>query len=469
MKIMYSILKSVLIGLILFFLLNPLSAQSPEGSWNGVLKVMGQEIRLVFHFEKVGENWKVTMDSPDQGVRGIVIDDVSIIEDDLELKIHSAGISYSGKVRDQEIEGIFRQSGLELPLKLEKMLKGAEILEKEKETLVRPQDPKAPFPYSEEIIQFYNPKAGISLEGNLTIPKGEGPFPAVVLVTGSGPQDRNSEILGHRPFLVIADHLSRNGIAVFRYDERGVGASEGDFSKATTADFADDAKSAIEMLNEHPSINSDMTGIAGHSEGGLVAPLVAINSDAVDFLILMAGSGVSGDQLLLEQKKQIELKMGFDSSMVMESLAYFGNAYQLIVEGKLEGTELKEAVGEALRPVLGPNVPEAQFEALISQLLNPWMVFFMRHDPASVLKQVQCPVLAFNGDLDLQVSAEINLPAIEKALLEGANDRINIHLFEGLYHLFQTATTGLPAEYESIDETIAPEVMELMVKWIKQL
>ncbi|TVQ46534.1 MAG: hypothetical protein EA362_07510 [Saprospirales bacterium] len=184
---------------------------------------------------------------------------------------------------------------------------------------------------------------------------------------------------------------------------------------------------------------------------------------------MMAASGVRGDQLLLEQKKQIELQMGFDSSMVMESLAYFGNAYQLIVEGKLEGTELKEAVGEALRPVLGPNVPEAQFEALISQLLNPWMVFFMRHDPASVLKQVQCPVLAFNGDLDLQVSAEINLPAIEQALIESGNEQVKTYVFKELNHLFQTAQTGLPAEYESIEETFAPKVLELMVEWIMGL
>lgn len=452
--------------LILFFFGNPLFAQSPEGSWKGVLQVMGQEIRLVFHFEGDGEKWKATMDSPDQGVSGIGVDEVSVINGELELKILAAGITFSGEIKADEIEGTFKQSGLQLPLKLEKMAEGEELISLEKEIKVRPQDPQPPFPYKEEILGFYNEEEGIRLEGTLTIPEGEGPFPLVVLITGSGPQDRNSEILGHRPFLVIADHLSRNGIAVFRYDERGVGVSEGDFSTATTADFAADAKAAIEMLNEHPAIDANKTGIAGHSEGGLVAPMVAVQTNAVDFLILMAGSGVRGDQLLLEQKKQIELQMGFDSAMVVESLYYFAAVYELIAEGELEGEELTEAVKEALMPVFGPSATEAQVEAAVAQLLTPWMKYFIRHDPATVLKQVRCPVLAFNGDLDLQVSAEINLAAIEGALIEGGNEQVKTHVFEGLNHLFQSAQTGLPAEYESIEETFAPEVMELMVDWV---
>ncbi|TVQ46533.1 MAG: hypothetical protein EA362_07505 [Saprospirales bacterium] len=215
---------------------------------------MGQEIRLVFHFEGEGESRKATMDSPDQGVNGIGVDEVRVNNSEIELKIFAAGITYSGQIKVNEIVGTFKQSGLELPLKLEKMSEGEEVTKIEGKIKVRPQDPEQPIPYKEEILGFYNRDEDIRLEGTLTIPEGEGPFPLVVLITGSGPHDRNSEILGHRPFLVIADYLSRHGIAVFRYDERGVGVSEGDFSKATTADFAADAKAAIEMLNEHPAI-----------------------------------------------------------------------------------------------------------------------------------------------------------------------------------------------------------------------
>ena len=457
-----------LFPVILFFMINSMLAQNPEGSWQGVLQIMGQEIRLVFHLENDEGVWKAKMDSPDQGVTGIQVDEMLLDDRQIEMKITAAGIRYTGLVKTDQIIGTFHQAGLQLPLILNKMEEGDEVVV-EKESRPRPQDPQPPFPYQEEIVEFFNQEAKIRLEGTLTTPEGAGPFPAVVLITGSGPQNRNSELLGHRPFLVIADHLSRNGIAVFRYDERGVGASEGDFSRATTVDFASDAKAAIEILKGYPNIDPKRTGIVGHSEGGLVAPMVAVQSDDVDFLILMATSGVRGDQLLLEQKKQVEIKMGLDSAMVVESLVHFANAYKVIVSGKLEGEDLKKGVKEALQPVLGPSVPEAQTDALIAQLLSPWMKFFIRHDPAEVLKKVDCPVLAFNGDLDLQVSAEINLRAIEQALKEGNHPQIDTQLFEGLNHLFQTANTGLPTEYELIEETFAPEVMELMVKWIKNL
>ena len=287
-------------------------AQDITGTWDGILKVQGTQLRLVFNISKTNTGFTSTMDSPDQKATGIPITTTTFENNTLKLAIPMASISYEGVLgNDRNIVGTFKQGALTVPLNLTKG-----VVEKEK--IVRPQEPTKPYPYYSEDITFENSKAGITLAGTLTLPSKEGNFPVVVLISGSGPQNRDEELLGHKPFLVLSDYLTKNGIAVLRYDDRGIAESKGNFRTATTADFAEDAAAAVTYLQTRKEINSKKIGLMGHSEGGVIAPMVASTNKAVAFIVLLAGTGIPGDALLLLQKALIERSEGATESDIQQ-------------------------------------------------------------------------------------------------------------------------------------------------------
>jgi uncharacterized protein len=449
---------------------NNIDYNSVTGSWLGKIPAGGISLRVIFNITMAGkDSLTVTLDSPDQGAKNIKIGPVSLNGNDITIKAPLLLGEYKGTVtNDTLIKGTWTQNGTVTPLDLTKL--------KSAFSLNRPQEPKPPFPYLSEDVTFKNEKAGINLAGTLTLPKGDGPFPAVILITGSGSQNRNEELFGHKPFLVIADYLTRKGIAVLRYDDRGVGKSQGTPLNATSADFSTDAEAAFLYLRTRKEIDPNSIGLAGHSEGGLIAPIVASNNSDVAFIVSLAGPGVTGEKIIQTQNKDISTVSGVAEKEVKESISVNKKLFT-ILKKETDNKTAEEKINVEYKKILTEKkIPSEEIEKAIKQLkasLNPisynWMRYFLVTDPASLWKKVKCPVLALNGEKDLQVAATINLPAIEKAVRSGGNQSIKIISFPGLNHLFQHCKTGLPAEYGEIEETLSPEVLEIIVNWIHQL
>lgn len=436
------------------------SAQKIEGSWMGVLTVQGtMKLRLVFNISKTGNSYTTLMDSPDQQAKGMPTQSTKIENDSLKIAIPAIGGSFAGKMQGDSIYGVFTQHGAKFPLTL-KPHKG-EI------KINRPQEPKPPFPYRVEAVQFSNPEAGITLAGTLTMPSAGSNFAAVVLITGSGPQNRDEEIMGHKTFLVLADYLTRHGVAVLRYDDRGVAGSEGEFARATTHDFASDAKSAVDYLKGRKEINSKRIGLIGHSEGGIVAPIVASTDKSIDFIVLMAGVGVDVKELMLRQKKDIELAMGYSQEDVEKAQKLIAPAYDILEDRSITPIS---AVGDSVYSYFEKAIggSKEQLQDLTRQMISPWLIELMGINPREYLSQVECAVLAVNGSKDLQVAPCENLSAIETTLKKAGNKNVTIVEFEGLNHLFQSCNTGLMSEYQEIEETISPVVLETIASWINK-
>ena len=460
-------MKTSLILFFTFLLQFTLNAQEIVGQWNGVLKVSGAQLSLVFHITKTTDGFNSTMDSPDQKAFGIPITKTSFENSKIKFEITNANIEYNGELKENEITGFFKQNGQEFPLNLSRNAI-------EKQTPKRPQEPVKPYPYYEEEVVFQNPNAGISLAGTLTLPKKEGVFPAVILISGSGAQNRDEELMGHKPFLVIADYLTRNGIAVLRFDDRGVGQSTGNFKTATTADFATDVTSALTYLKTRKEINSQKIGLIGHSEGGIIAPMIAAQSNTVNFIILLAGTGIPGNELMLLQQVQIAKVNGATEAEIQKGIQPTRKLYDLIVNSK-DPEKLKSDLAIEINQAL--NNPDAKLpndiskEQYISSKINiltsPWIQYFLKYNPATALEKVKCPVLALNGEKDVQVPPKENLPAIKNALEKAGNKNITTIVFPNLNHLFQECETGSPEEYATIEQTFSPIALEEMLKWIK--
>lgn len=345
----------------------------------------------------------------------------------------------------------------------------------------RPQEPKPPYPYHEQEVVFVNKNDGVRLAGTLTLPSSKGPFPAVLLSTGTGPQDRNENVFGHKPFLVLADHLTRLGIAVLRVDDRGVGKSTGNFAEATSAEFAGDAIAGIEYLKTRKEIAWHRIGLIGHSEGGLIAQLVASQTKDVAFVVMMAGPGLSGEQVVYEQVAQIARVGGVSEELIAQNRAAQKRIFAIIKqEENLAAAEARirnEAdIFRALAARIRAEVSERQkktvdtvgvaIESQTSLYLSPWFRFYLRYDPRAALMKVKCPVLAVNGEKDIQVSAKENLEAIRLALGAGGNNDYTTLVLPKLNHLFQTAPTGAISEYEQLEETISPVALKAISDWI---
>ncbi|NBA86675.1 alpha/beta fold hydrolase [Emticicia sp. CRIBPO] len=442
-------------------------AQDITGQWNGVLKFQGTQLRLVFNISKSEKGYSSTMDSPDQGAKGIPVTATTFENSKLKIEIANAGITYGGELKENEVQGTFKQGGMEFPLNLSRKAI-------EKEALKRPQEPVKPYPYVTEDVVIQNPQASISLAGTLSLPEKGSNFPVAVLISGSGPQNRDEELLGHKPFLIIADYLTRHGIAVLRFDDRGVGQSKGEFKTATSADFATDVESAVAYLKTRKEIDPKKIGLIGHSEGGIIAPMVASRSKDVNFIVLLAGTGIRGDKLLLIQQELIARANGVSEAEIKKSLESGSIAFDMVLKSKdipSLTTDLTRYIKDVLSKDKTAELPKGMTEeqfisSQINQLTSPWMVYFIKYDPAIALEKVKCSVLAVNGEKDLQVPPKENLTAIENALKKGKNKNVTIKEFPNLNHLFQEAKTGSPSEYAAIEQTFAPVALEEVTQWI---
>jgi uncharacterized protein len=442
-------------------------AQDITGDWNGALNVQGQQIRLVIHVTRTGDGYSATMDSPDQGAKGIPVTMVAFQNPAFRLEVSNLGVEYTGELKDSMIAGTFKQGGFSAPMNLSRQAI-------EKKVVVRSQEPAKPYPYYSEEVTFRNEKDAITLAGTLTLPKGNGVFPVVVLISGSGPQNRDEELMGHKPFLVMADHLTRAGIGVLRFDDRGTAGSTGDFGTATSADFASDVEAAVLYLQGRKEVNKKGIGLVGHSEGGMIAPLVATRSGAVSYIVLLAGPGMPGAELLLMQQELIGKGSGMDNASLQTMKALNKGMFDIITAAPSRETvpaQLATFVEQQLKAspqyVQASGMKEEELVKNVSgQFTGPWMQYFLRYNPGPVLEKVKCPVLALNGAKDLQVPAKENLEGIRKALAKGGNKHVTIKELPGLNHLFQEAQSGLPQEYASIEQTFSPTALSEISSWI---
>jgi len=430
--------------------------------WSGKLDISSTKLEIIFEVW-TDENGKpiAVMDVPMQGAKDIQTTVLKAEPDSLILSVPMIRGTFKGEfLNDSTIQGEWKQSGMSFSLILAKTKVPTE--------LKRPQTPKRPFPYIEEEVVYENKTAGIKLAGTFTFPQNGENLPVVILITGSGAQDRDETIFEHRPFLVIADFLTRNGFAVLRVDDRGVGGSEGNTSKATSEDFAGDVMAGIEFLKTRKEIDPSKIGLIGHSEGGLIAPMVATKSKDVAFIVLMAGPGIIGEQILYEQGKLIYKTAGMTDEQVQQNQK-LQEAIFNIIKTETDSVKRIDRLQKTMSNGQYSMLTDDQKIAVDNQIKtvdNEWFKFFLNYDPYPTLVKLKCPVLAINGEKDLQVPPNENLAAIEKALTEGGNKNFKTMKLPGLNHLFQTCETGAIAEYMQIEETISPTVLEILQDWI---
>lgn len=435
--------------------------QNITGSWAGKLNFGGASLNLIFNISSTDSGYKATLDSPDQNAKGIPVSVVTFVDSLLTVKVNMLGASFSGRlVGEDKIIGTFVQGAASISLELTPQ-------KTDKTTRIRPQEPKAPFPYKTEDVIFENKNAGIKLAGTLTIPEKGTNFPAVILVTGSGAQNRDEEIMDHKPFLVIADYLTRNGIAVLRYDDRGVAQSEGDFASATTIDLANDAVVAFDYLMSRNDINHKNIGLIGHSEGGAIAFINAAKNDKIAFIITLAAPGVQGKEIIAQQAEILMINSGANRNIVEREMPILRARYDLLCQNKSIETlraELRVDIEKGI-PVdkLADTVVQKQINAGVESMTSAWYIGFLKYNPTQDLCKIKCPIFALNGDKDVQVNADINLSAIKQSVKSNAT----VKKYPNLNHLFQHANpSGNPLDYGSIEETISPEVLSDIASWI---
>jgi pimeloyl-ACP methyl ester carboxylesterase len=428
------------------------------GTWLGSIDAGPTPLRIVFNLEySPMRGVEGTVDSPDQGSFGTPITQAEIVGSTVTIAVKSLRLTFVGELAEDEqtIDGELEQAGERIALKLTKQRGPLNYR--------RPQDPLPPFPYQSAEVTVPSEDASVTLAGTLVWPDGDGPFTAVALITGSGPQNRDEELVNHRPFAVLADALVRQNIAVLRYDDRGFGKSTGNFAAATTESFAADARGAVRFLLSQDKFQAGTVGLIGHSEGGLVGPLAAEVSPDVGFLVLLAGTGVDGKTTLLSQSRAISAAEGASAEELDAGEAQLNELYSCFGDPQDE----LETLDACLRDLLvEAGLEGAELSSTLDQLETPWMRFFVTYDPKPVLERTTIPVLALHGSLDLQVLADLNAPVIEGALKEAGNEQASVQTLPGLNHLFQHAVTGLPREYGTIDETMSPEVLTLIPEWI---
>lgn len=444
--------------------------ESLTGKWVGTLNA-GIELRIVFNIDMNNDTLITTIDSPDQGANGIKTESTTYKNAVLKVNIPLIGGGFEGTYIEDSmrIRGNWMQSGQVIPLVLNKT--------DEVNFSKKLQDPVKPYPYREEKIVFNNTVDNVTLAGTLTIPPGKGPFNTVILITGSGPQNRDEFLLGHSPFWVLSDFLTRQGNIVLRYDDRGVGESTGDFQTATSENFARDANAAVEYLVSRKDLPIGKIGFAGHSEGGMIAPMAALKNAHVDFIVLLAGPGIPGDSILNLQGDLIARANGMS-----EDIVNYNNQLRraIINAAKQEGdvSEMRSNIIAATTHFLETTpadmlvkmgLTKADSTLAVDFYASKWMQYFLTYDPVPALEKLKIPVLALNGTHDLQVPYKDNLQGIETALEAGKNKNYKIVEMPGLNHLFQTSESGSPSEYATNKETFNEEAMHIIADWIRKL
>jgi hypothetical protein len=459
----------------------------PSEIWLGTLNAGFQKLRIQLraYHDQAGD--RVFMDSLDQKVGGFkatrTLDGNRVQIDVPGIRAQFVGTLNveAGRLNAEATEMVGKWSqGLPMALTFKRVESVANPSALEPK---RPQHPKPPFPYSDKEIAFPSDSGKIELAGTITIPSMPGPHPLAILISGSGPQDRNETLFDHRPFLVIADHLTRNGIAVLRFDDRGVGKSTGKFAAANTMDFASDVQAAVNYARSLPEIASKQIGLIGHSEGGLIAPMVASQDQDIAWIVLLASPGVNGEQILYSQGQLIVAAEGGTQKDMNRQRRIQELAFQTIKTSE-PGASIEPHVQKIVEQILDPATDQdadpnksTQLKSALAALIranllamkDPWFLFFSSHEPGPVLEKVRCPVLAMTGTKDVQVDPKLNLPKIEESLRKGGNPQFAIRELPGLNHLFQTCQTGGLSEYQTIEETFAPLALETMSNWIRSL
>lgn len=428
-------MKTSKLFLIFLLAMMAFTTKAQEGAWSGSLDVFGTKLPLVFNFSQNG----CTIDSPSQNAKDIPADKKDNDDGTITVTIGMIGAKYEGKMENGAIKGTFRQNDLSLPL----------TLTPGKPVVKRPQTPVPPYPYKEENVSFTN--AGYTFNGTLTLPENSSKnTPVVLMVTGSGQQNRDEELFDHKPFAVIADALARHGIASLRCDDRGWGDSNVNFANFTTEDFRQDAAAALPLLRSR----FNKVGILGHSEGATIAMMLASEGKA-DFIVSLAGMAISGKETLLMQNRLAMSSLGLPDSMVDKYCVVVVKALDEIAKGKKADEISIDDCPADLKPV---------FTKSLEQGTNPYIRHFITIDAGKNFAKIKCPVLALNGTKDTQVDCTANTAALEKGL---TSCKHTIKKLEGLNHLFQHCTTGSVVEYQQIEETISPEVLQAITDWIK--
>jgi pimeloyl-ACP methyl ester carboxylesterase len=461
----FSLLRTIFIAIVLVVGISVSYAEDrATGHWEGHIEIPGQPLAVKVDLAIDDTDWNGTIDIPAQGAKGLPLSEIHVAEagEGMRVKFSIRGVpgnpTFDGTLQDGVINGTFSQGGVTFGFRLSREVVPGPV---------RPQEPKPPFPYQIEEVEFQN--GDINLAGTLTVPQGDGPFPVVLLISGSGLQDRDETVFEHKPFWVLADHLSRAGIAVLRVDDPGIGKSAPHPEPPTTADFATDVEAGVAFLKRDDRIGT--VGLIGHSEGGIIAAIVASRRDDIGFVVLIAGPGVPGAELLFKQNERIFDGMGIVGERKETLLTLLDRLFTTLTSDMTED-EMRQQVDEIVRKQFEINgVPpaqqdETQVQAAVEQVLNPWMRYFLAFDPRPALEATRVPVLALNGELDVQVDAEQNLTAIDAALEKGGNHNVTLHRLPKHNHLFQRAKTGLVNEYAVIEETLSPEVLDLIRDWV---
>lgn len=433
-----------------------LGAQPFDGSWNGTLNAGVARLRIGLNITGQEGKWSATLDSPDQGAYGIKVDSVTVDAEKLVFKIAPLMASYEGALRGDRIEGTFTQGGRSFPLVFERGKPKAAS---------RPQHPVAPFPYQSEEVTV--PSGDLRLAGTFTYPKQGGPFASVLLVTGSGPQDRDETLFEHKPFLVISDFLTKAGYAVLRLDDRGTGKSTGNFRSAGLKEFTDDALAAVAWLKERPEVNPKRVGILGHSEGGAVGPLAALRSADVAYVVMLAGPAQPFEELLLEQSAGLMRVAGAPESAIEANAQISREAFAILRREPDDAKARAELEKAAEKWKSSEPRITREFESGIPRFVMPEFRSLLAYSGAGTLAKVRCPVLALFGGKDLQVPADSNARAAAQAFASGHVASFSVVKLPGLNHLFQTARTGGVAEYGSNEETISPRALETILNWLR--
>lgn len=446
------------------------SSPSAAATWAGVISLPGValDVTVVLRQDGATRAWSGTIDIPAQKAKALPLGGIHVDGAAVAFAITGVGgnPTFTGTMGADgaTMTGAFTQGPVSAPFQLRRT--GPPTA-----AALRPQEPKPPFPYRVEDVAYRNDSADITIAGTLTLPQGAGPFPAVVLISGSGAQDRDSTIGGHKPFLLWADALTRRGVAVLRADDRGVGGTGRGPAQPTTRDLAGDARAALAFLASRADINPKRLGLMGHSEGGVIAPMVAADDPRVAFVVILAGNGVRGDELLMQQVDAVATSQGAPREVIDWDLKMRRSVYDVVnaeVDGKVDEV-LRHRVVASVGPV--PGMPDATAaQQTVRQLLDamsaPWWRYFLSYDPATALARVKVPVLALIGSRDTQVPSAPNLAAMRAALATAGNADATVRELPNLNHLFQTATTGAPTEYSGIEETIAPSALTLVSNWI---
>lgn len=434
-------------------------AQTFQGSWQGNIKIPNASLKVVFHVTIDNNTWQATMDSPNQGAFGIPIQSVVVKNDSIFIKDARMLMQYTGVLKGDEISGKFIQGSFSTELNLEKETSSISAPN-------RPQTPKAPYPYKSEEIVIENVAEKISLSGTLTLPNNVKSPTLVILISGSGPQDRDETIFNHKPFAVIADYLTKNGYAVFRFDDRGTAKSTGNFLEATSFNFASDVDAIVNNMASRRDINAKKIGLLGHSEGGLIAGIVAANNPKVKFIISMAGPGVNGQDILLEQTYLIGKGANLTSQQLEQNKQINTALYQIILNENWN--DFNESAIKVITKYkeLDTSAATANTDDLIQKIVPKnikWFKTFLEINPSFYYNKLKIPVLAINGENDIQVSFSQNLPALQATFKNKKSKTIS---YPHLNHLFQTSRTQTIAEYNEIEETIAPIVLADIITWL---